>query len=77
LKSLWIPAHCNRERFADAFDFLVPVPRELTPRQAYLILRFTFDCNRYDRAELEQLHALLGGPTYEGIERWLDLAERR
>ena len=72
LKELWIPARCEPERFATAFDFLGPIPDHQTRRQAYLVLRFARDANRYSTAELERLRTQLAGATGQQCELWLD-----
>jgi len=71
-KALWIPASSDPERYAEAFDFVTPIPREQTRRQAYLVLWFARDLDRYSADELGRLRSQLGGPTGLQRELWLD-----
>lgn len=72
LQELWVAAHCNRDRFGVAFDFLSPIPATQTRRQAYLVLRFAWDAARYTTDDLHRLREQLGRPTEQRLELWLD-----
>ena len=65
LKQLWISATVSRTRFAAAFDFQRPVPTELTPRQAYLVVGFLRDRTLYDPSEIERLQLALADESLE------------
>lgn len=67
LKELWISAIVNRDRFAAAFDFQRPVPEQLTPRQAYLVVRFLWDRTLYDPRDIERLQQALADQNLEAL----------